>query len=61
MPTYRCLNCPERPQFETIEALQQHWGATHTVPMVETILDPWGERPPKTIKRYELIGDVLPA
>ncbi len=49
----RCLNCPDKPQFATLDALQKHWDATHTVSMVETVTDPWGERPPRTIRHYE--------
>jgi hypothetical protein len=53
----RCLNCPDKPEFNDMNALQQHWEKTHTVPMVETIADPWGERPPKRRQHYEEIAE----
>jgi hypothetical protein len=40
-------NCPNKPQFNTVEALQSHWDHTHNVPMVITEVDPWGQRPPR--------------
>jgi hypothetical protein len=32
-----CLNCPDKPTFITHEAFEDHWKATHTVPVVATI------------------------
>ncbi len=49
---YVCDNCPTKPTFTTPEALYDHWHLTHTVPMVETQLDPWGERPARTRKLW---------
>jgi hypothetical protein len=52
---FQCNNCPAKPQFPTLDELTKHWTATHTVPMVETITDPWGERPPRVIRHFEEI------
>jgi len=40
-----------------MQGLETHWAATHTVSMVETFLDPWGERPPRRIQHYTEIPD----
>jgi hypothetical protein len=57
MTKYRCNNCPLKPTFLTIDALNKHWDATHTVSMEETVHDPWNERPDRVIKHYEEITD----
>jgi hypothetical protein len=51
--SFRCKNCPEQPIFADLEQLKEHWRNTHTSPMMLTVIDPWGERPPKTISLYE--------
>ncbi len=49
---YICDNCPTKPTFTTMEELQKHFSYTHTVPMIETQADPWGERPARQRKLW---------
>jgi hypothetical protein len=66
MPRYRCLNCPGRPTFLSIEALERHWETTHTVPMEHTVgeiapIHPLvasllGDKVNQTIKLYEEVA-----
>jgi hypothetical protein len=54
--SFRCLNCPHKPEFASMTQLEDHWAQTHTVSMVENIADPWGERPPKRKQHYEEVA-----
>jgi hypothetical protein len=51
---YVCDNCPGKPSFSSLDALEKHWANTHNVPMIITETDPWGERAPRSRQLFHV-------